>query len=286
MGRGRRKQSVHPGQSCGPCHLCHSSSIRYCHIGTWADDLRGRIKEIAAVSDNQCICRACESDFKLNSGRDGYRFRWMPDPGNAPGSNRCIVASCTETGCIIHTAIAKKEKIADLLHEQVLSTRHIATPLCTSHYRQVHRLLHSGDKMYAQKLCCTCNAWIRGISRHSPNAKIVRMYFGQYGIDTPLTDNDYICTACYNYHLLIVHSAETNSTDSELEEQLRSEELPVLCDKYPKHIAVALKEIISKVGEVLMKKIAVLFPDVYKCFITLVIKEAAEQTSESEQCMH
>lgn len=70
----------------------------------------------------------------------------MTEPPSSLSSNRCIVASCTEKSSIIHTGIAKKENIADLLQEQVLSTRHVLTPLCPSHYRQLHRLLHSGDK--------------------------------------------------------------------------------------------------------------------------------------------
>ena len=46
-----------------------------------------------------------------------------------PVQNRYIVASCTETSCVIHTGIEKEEKIADLLHKQVLSTRHVSTSL-------------------------------------------------------------------------------------------------------------------------------------------------------------
>ena len=34
--------------------------------------------------------------------------------------------------------------------------------------------------------------------------------------DVPLIDQDYICTTCYNFHLLIVQNTESRSTDSEL----------------------------------------------------------------------
>ena len=141
----------------------------------------------------------------------------MTEPPSSLSSNRCIVASCTEKSSIIHTGIAKKENIADLLQEQVLSTRHVLTPLCPSHYRQLHRLLHSADKMYTQKRCFTCNAWIHGASRHCPNVKIVQLYFSQNGgTDIPLTNQDYICTTCYNFHLLLVQNTETKSTGVQL----------------------------------------------------------------------
>ena len=237
------------------------------------------------VSDNQCICRACEIDFKHNKGKDGYRFRWMHDSGNQAGPNRCIVASCTETSSIIHTTIATKDKIAHLLHEQVLShTQNLVPTLCPMHYREVHRLLHSGDTMYTEKRCSTCNVCIRGILRHCPNIKVVRQYFSQTGdTDLSLTDQDYICTMCYNSQLLIVRDTQTNSTDSELEERLHSEELPALWDKsYPSHFAVALKETISKLGDVLKKKLAILFPDVYRCFIALVKRQITGQICESD----
>ena len=284
MGRGRKKKSVHPGQPCGPCNLCNRPSIHYCHIATCDENLKRKIRAITAVSDEQCICRACEGDFKQNSGKDGYRFRWMPEPGNFSGSKRCIVSSCTETGTIIHTSITTRDKVADLLHEQVLSEpKSLFTPLCASHYRKIHRLLHSDDDMYAEKRCCTCNAWIHGMSRHCPNPEIVQQYFSQNDdTDVHTTDKDYICTTCYNFQLLIIQDTESRSTDSELEELLSSQQLPALwSDSYPPYITAALKEIIRKLGEMLLKSLAVLFPDVYKYFTFLATNEA-KATSESE----
>ena len=87
------------------------------------------------------VCRACEGDFKCSVGRDGPKFRWMSAVRKGSGSSRCIVASCTKNECIIHTGIATKDRIADLLHEHVLSGPiHLPTPLCVNHYRHVHRL--------------------------------------------------------------------------------------------------------------------------------------------------
>ena len=160
MGRGRKKKSVHPGQPCGPCNLCHHPSIHYCHIATWDENLKRKIRAITAVSDEQCICRACEGDFKHNSGKDGYRFRWMPEPGNFSGSKRCIVSSCTETGTIIHTSITTRDKVADLLHEQVLSEpKSLFTPLCASHYRQYYSTQNPFKYVGVHHLHITTPCW-------------------------------------------------------------------------------------------------------------------------------
>jgi hypothetical protein len=50
--------------------VCHCSTIRYSHIATWDADLRGKMREVTAASDDQCISRAVERDLKQNSGRD------------------------------------------------------------------------------------------------------------------------------------------------------------------------------------------------------------------------
>ena len=43
-------------------------------------------------------------------------------------------------------------------------------------------------------------------------------------------------------------------------------------EAYTPHITLALN--ITRLGDVLLKKLAVLFPDVYRCFLQLVVQEA------------
>ena len=96
MGRGRKKGSVHPGHLCGPCHLCQQASTRYSHIITWDEEVKMQMKQLTGVSENDCICRACEGDFKSNRTAEGYAYRWMHDKGKGSGLSRCIVVSCNE----------------------------------------------------------------------------------------------------------------------------------------------------------------------------------------------
>ena len=230
MGRGRKKRPVHPGKSCGPCHLCQQYSTHFCHIITWEEEMKEMLRELVVVSDTHCICRACEGDFKRNAGKDGHRYRWMTGRTNGPGSNRCIVASCKESRCIIHTGVATRERIAQILGEEVNSEpRHLLTPLCDSHYRYLHRSLHSNDEMYNNKRCYTCRSHIHGKARHCPNPDVVQQFFIINGdTDITISKNDYICTKCYNYHLIIVQGIQCVSTDQELKELLSSEQPPAL----------------------------------------------------------
>ena len=103
--------------------------------------------------------------------------------------------------------------------------------------------------------------------------KLSNSISGKMVIQTYLSQKKTICSACYNSHLLIVQDADSRSTDSELEELLSSQQVPALwSESYPFHIAEALKEVISRVGGVLLKKLAVLLPNVYRCFLIQVRK--------------
>ena len=150
--------------------------------------------------------------------------------GKQPGLSRCIVMSCTERDRIIHTGIAMKEKIEDLLHKKVCSEpKHLQTSLCVNHYKQIHRLLYCNEAMYTDKRCCTCHTLIRycATARHCPNPAAVNMYFSMNGdTDINITEKDYVCSSCYNHHLVIAQRADLLSTDVELEQVLSSQSSP------------------------------------------------------------
>ena len=116
--------------------------------------MKMEIKEIAAIGETDCICGACHGDFR---NIHGYIYRWMHDKNDS----RCVVATCNGRERIILTKIALIKTIAELLQSEVLSeSGDPATPLCLTHYRQVHRLLHLDDYMYSDKKCHACHALI------------------------------------------------------------------------------------------------------------------------------
>ena len=75
-------------------------------------------------------------------------------------------------------------------------------------------------------------------------------------MDAQITEDDFICTACCNHHLFIMHNTKCRSTDEELKTQIQ--QTPDGCTQ--PHITAALKLIIIKLGNVLFRKLAVLFP--------------------------
>ena len=90
---------------------------------------------------------------------------------------------------------------------------------------------------------------------------------------------------CYNHHLAINQCAISSSTDDELRKQLISQHVPP--PSVESYISNALRGIISKLGKILIKRLAVLFPEEYRCFIQLVIQEANASgitPSESQVC--
>ena len=119
--------------------------------------------------------------------------------------------------------------------------------------------------MYQHIKCLTCNAILKGQSRHCPNPIAIKHHFSTCGdVDIHITDEDLICTNCYNTHLDILHESEWTSSDVELKALLQNS-VPVE-GNYPDHIAQAL-QVIANVGSVLMKNMAVLPPEVYQFFI-------------------
>ena len=159
-----------------------------------------------------------------------------------------------------------------IVTHQDLSTTRQLTPLCQAHYRHVHRQLHP---MYEHLKCFTCNARLKGPIRHCPNSVAIKQHFSRCGdIDICITDEDTICTNCYNAHLQILHESQETSTDDELNALLQNSTPGE--DKYPSYIAQALQKVLAKVGNVLLKNLAVLLPEVYQLFVTEALNRAVQ----------
>ena len=248
---------MHPARTCDPCHLCGQRRTQYCHTATWDNEMKEKLEEISEDSFNHCICLACDKYFKHDVGSEGYVPRWRSENKDNNGFSRCSVKSCTQLSRIIHTNILTRDNIVELLQVKLLNEpQHIITPLCTRHYKEVHRLLHSNDDQYSDIKCHTCCSIIHGITRHCPNPKVITRYFKMNGyIDTQTTEDDCICTACYNHHLFIVQNTKCRSKNEELQAQIQ--QTP---DGWTQpHITDALKLIISKLGNVFLRTLQYCF---------------------------
>ena len=106
--------------------------------------------------------------------------------------------------------------------------------------------------------------------RHCPDSGVINTHYN-YGGDKDLniTNSDYVCTSCYNTHLDIVHWRQSISRDDDLKEILAdiNNRLPLL--NLGVHTCIALegvKKCITKLGDILKNKLAILMPDLYRFF--------------------
>ena len=136
-------------------------------------------------------------------------------------------------------------------------------------------MMHANDGTYKHVKCVTCNARIKGKGRHCPNPTAIKHHFSIYGdVDIHIRDEDIICTNCYNAHLQILHESNETSTDAELKALLQHSVLSG--KKHADHIAQALNEVLTNVGSVLLKDLAVLLPEVYDFFVNQAVMRASQ----------
>lgn len=166
--------TFHPGKECGPCQLCAQTSPFYSHPCTWDDSISGRLFQIEeAVSRNSCICRACE---KHTSHQRTTGHGWRPNA--LEKQIKCILPGCKTTaadGVIVHSGLVTAQQI-ERIYEVTLAENTVGqlVPLCQAHYKHLHRLLNAD--IYEHTKCYTCNATIKGSSRHCPDPSAIKLH--------------------------------------------------------------------------------------------------------------
>lgn len=87
------------------------------------------------------------------------------------------------------------------------------------------------------------------------------------------------CVRCYNHCLKLLNASKEISCDKELQDVLQNIPLTVIEHEYEDHILDALSTVMYMLGEVLMKRMAVLFPEVYDKFLATVESEAKKKNA-------
>ena len=264
----------HSGHDCGPCSLCHQKYRYYTHSAAWTEVYRGRLHRIEEeITDSSCICKPCERDIKRNLNRVDYLPRWR---GKA--AQHCLVQGCRSSTKIIRTSLFSSEQLLSSFNCTPLP-EHANTPIaiCEEHYGCIYR--STNQVMYAHSKCSTCGSNIKGQGRHCPDiAQVKRHFEAKCDIDLQILPGDFICTPCYNTHLDIIHQGSHISHDSDLEELVRSHPKPTATHIYTEvnershSMEVATHSMIMAVGKILIKKLAILFPDIYTTFIQEIMK--------------
>ena len=215
------------------------------------------------------MCRACEKNIKRYINNDNYHPRWVSSPENHLA---CIVPDCginTENGIILQSSLCSIEEIEAIYKNTIVETiTDKSVPLCQTHYKYLYRLLNA-DK-YDHPKCVACNASLReAVIRHCPDSLVITQHFNRCDdIDITINKEDKICTSCYNSHLEILWDSEPVSHDHELQDLLKDDKHYVSDGKYTNHIVHAIKEVIRRLGHLLMKNLAALLPELYQVLIT------------------
>lgn len=89
-----------------------------------------------------------------------------------------------------------------------------------------------------------------------------------------ITERDYVCIACYNYQLTIVHHNETISRDdecTELADSIEGEIFVLEVGEHSKSVMQGVRQVLTHRCDVFEQKMAILYPDVFRLFVSTTL---------------
>lgn len=190
-GKKRSSTTVHPGRECGPCHICQKAAYQYCHIRTWEETAKEKIRNIHPdIDENDCVCRRCEKDLKRNIDREGYTPKWAAAMTVNVCGDKCVVVGCTNRQSIVQSQTYTPAKIANILQCEVDSENtFLVTSICSQHYKLLQREANA-----VHKKCCLCHCHIHGKARHCTNHILINQHYIANGItDVNISDISNTC---------------------------------------------------------------------------------------------
>ena len=274
--------SVYQGQPCQPCILCKRANMsKYFHPNSWKDDSAlQKLWEFELALDikpESCICRNCRLDMSCIDESDFIpRWRKMNDPNEI--EQQCYVSQCNECVCKI-TTLSDKSTICSSFGMDKENPEPIETassnegiPLCTYHYGILYWHLnpsHLKCKKYSKHISDITK------SRAVPEPGMIGAFLSENtDSNESISSNDRVCFTCYKSHLLLLKhlKGSVKSTDSDLKTLIDKIEanLPTLSTQFVTTYDDALSYVSSfsaiHVGKALLKKTALLLPQVYETF--------------------
>lgn len=111
------------------------------------------------------------------------------------------------------------QTIAELMGMEQAVAESDGTPLCPTHYRQLHRTLRSHDYMYKKRKCIVCNCTVQKKDVcHCPDPQTIEEYYSsntEFSIS--IREDSVVCSMCYHAQLAIVKRHRLTSHDSNLQ---------------------------------------------------------------------
>ena len=163
--------TIHPGRGCGPCHLCSKSAPYYSHLSAWDPGLSAKLRAIGeSVTDDSCICRACEKDIKRKNNLENYVPRWAYT-GSIENTPKCILPNCETTEFIVHSGLIKAKHMRDTS----VNIEGKLVLLCQVHYKQVHRMINPQKYIGLTNIDTTSDDIIIQLSSIDTNLKLLHI---------------------------------------------------------------------------------------------------------------
>ena len=230
---------------------------------------------------DECICRRCEKEIKNNINKENYDPTWRREQQSYRKPLSCIVAGCTTTSSMIHSQKYNASKVAELLQVEVSRASELTTTLCEEHYKRTQRLAKNYN---VHKKCYMCHCRIpTGRERHCPNPNSVKAFYDEHGnVDVGITEEDIICTKCYNHHQEILQNEDMKSRDSELAELLQSTSPVIEAGVHAHIISAGLQDTVKQLGNVLTQHMGLLLPELYREFLSCTVKHSNNEVTEPE----
>ena len=139
-------------------------------------------------------------------------------------THSCCIVGCQSSEKAIMARFVTPQTIAELMGMEQAVAESDGTPLCPTHYRQLHRTLRSHDYMYNKRKCIVCNCTVQKKDVcHCPDPQTIEEYYSsntEFSIS--IREDSVVCSMCYHAQLAIVKRHRLTSHDSNLQTVLDS----------------------------------------------------------------
>ena len=155
------------------CTLCKASHTYYINPVSWEESLWEQLLEYESIPRDSKVCHACNLDIHRNMNNPEWIPRW-----HIKTTHSCCIVGCQSSEKAIMARFVTPQTIAELMGMEQPVAESVGTLLCPTHYRQLHRTLHSHDHMYNKRKCIVCNRTVQKKDvRHCQDSQTIEEYY-------------------------------------------------------------------------------------------------------------
>ena len=267
------------------CSLCSGNinGRQHAHPQKWSVELQTFLMEVTVLMkcDDVCVCKACEVNvrqcLKKKGNGEPYKLRWQKT------SVRCCVPACENNSSVDNHPFSVQE-IFDSIGTTPECDPDSQKPLCIRHYQMVYR--HKNASRVQDITCCVCGT--KRKHEHSatevskfvpcPSPKFIESFLADsIGFESHILEEDVLCFRCYKYFNHLLKSGACSLSNAHILAELDSKEkslaetvqmLSITNETSESAEQLALHKTALHVCRVISSDRAVLFPDLYRLFLS------------------